>query len=140
MKSSLSQLVIRRAKQCCEYCLLHDSSTVLPFHIDHIIAQQHGGATIETNLAYACANCNHHKGTNIATLDPDIVSTHPIWLFNPRKDVWDAHFILEGTMIAGLTSSGRGTAFLLQFNGELPRERRAALIEEGLYPPPHFDR
>jgi len=138
MKSALSQLVVNRANQSCEYCLLLGSTTVMPFHIDHVIAQQHGGLTEESNLAYACANCNHHKGTNIATLDPDRVSTQPIWLFNPRKDVWKDHFKLEGPIIVGLTSSGRGTAFLLQFNSELPRERRTALIEEGLYPPPHY--
>jgi 5-methylcytosine-specific restriction endonuclease McrA len=38
-------------------------------HIDHIIAEQHGGATIADNLALACLHCHRPKGPNIASID-----------------------------------------------------------------------
>lgn len=44
------------------------SSGGVPFHIEHIIARKHGGATDEENLALACPHCNGYKGTDIATL------------------------------------------------------------------------
>jgi len=34
--------------------------------IDHIIADQHKGATTLDNLALACLPCNNHKGPNIS--------------------------------------------------------------------------
>ncbi len=42
----------------------------VPFPIDHIIAQQHGGPTVLANLALSCLHDNSHKGPNIAGLDP----------------------------------------------------------------------
>lgn len=35
--------VRRRAAGRCEYCLFPESASELPFHIDHIIAEKHGG-------------------------------------------------------------------------------------------------
>lgn len=137
MKHPLTQLVIDRARDCCEYCLLPASATLLPFHVDHVYAKQHGGSSEEKNLAYACPSCNSHKGTNLTSLDPDRVSDEPVQLFHPR-DTWTEHFRLEGPLIRALTIKGRATAFLLQFNDEYNREQRIALIEEGLYPPPHY--
>jgi hypothetical protein len=50
---ALSSLVRHRARSACEYCHLSEAESDLPFAIDHIIARQHGGATIEDNLALA---------------------------------------------------------------------------------------
>jgi 5-methylcytosine-specific restriction endonuclease McrA len=33
--------------------------------IDHIIAIQHSGPTVESNLALACYACNRHKGRTL---------------------------------------------------------------------------
>jgi hypothetical protein len=58
-----------RAQSRCEYCHLFSSDHPLPFHVDHIIARQHGGQTVLDNLALSCLHCNRHKGPNIAGID-----------------------------------------------------------------------
>src|SRR5437016_3905081 len=35
------------------------------FHVEHIVARQHGGSDTVENLALACPECNRHKGTNL---------------------------------------------------------------------------
>jgi hypothetical protein len=66
----LKRLVWERAAETCEYCRLPQWLDVLPFQIDHVIAEQHHGATVPENLALSCLNDNLHKGPNIAGLDP----------------------------------------------------------------------
>ena len=66
----------------------------LPFQIDHIVAEKHGGQTVEDNLALACPHCNRFKGPNIAGLNAE--SGEAIRLFHPRKDTWSDHFAWEG--------------------------------------------
>ena len=78
--------VRRRAAARCEYCLFPESASELPFHIDHIIAEKHGGQSESENLALACFSCNLRKGPNIAGLDPETSELTP--LFNPRVDEW----------------------------------------------------
>jgi 5-methylcytosine-specific restriction endonuclease McrA len=70
MDESLVQKVWRRARDTCEYCHISQTLNPAPFQIDHIIAQQHGGATMLSNLALSCLYCNSHKGPNTAGLDP----------------------------------------------------------------------
>ena len=60
--------IIERAFHSCEYCLIHVDYTTLIHEIDHVIAEKHGGATTLDNLAYACAQCNRNKGSDIAPL------------------------------------------------------------------------
>ena len=56
----------------CEYCRLPQAaSRIVRFHIEHIIARQHGGRSEPDNLALACGFCNFHKGPNIAGIDPE---------------------------------------------------------------------
>src|SRR5262249_982364 len=45
----------RRAQQACEYCHLPQRASILPHHIDHVIAQHHLGADDENNLV--CVAC-----------------------------------------------------------------------------------
>jgi hypothetical protein len=59
-----------RAQERCEYCRIPQFALPLPFQIDHIVAEQHGGITALDNLALACPHCNRYKGPNIAGLDP----------------------------------------------------------------------
>jgi hypothetical protein len=47
----LRTLVITRAQDSCEYCLMHADSAVLVHESDHVIAAKHGGATAAENLA-----------------------------------------------------------------------------------------
>ena len=66
------RLVRERAGNRCEYCgLLQAHLTFSVFHIEHIIARQHGGSDDPDNLALACYHCNWHKGTNLTGIDPD---------------------------------------------------------------------
>jgi hypothetical protein len=79
--------------------------------IDHVIAAKHGGTTDLENFAYACAQCNRLKGSDIATLDPHTGQVEP--LFNPRRQLWHEHFRLDGPVIVPLSSTGRATERLL---------------------------
>ena len=82
----LRTLAIVRAQESCEYCLVHADYAVLVHEIDHVIAEKHGGATEAENLAYACAQCNRFKGSDIATFDPQ--TGQIVALFNPRTQNW----------------------------------------------------
>ncbi|MCE9554756.1 MAG: HNH endonuclease [Planctomycetes bacterium] len=115
MDKALRSLVRRRAGEVCEYCRLpQEASPFASFHVEHIIARQHGGPTESDNLALACGFCNFHKGPNIASLDPE--SGHLVPLFHPRRDRWTGHFAWEGTVIVGETATGRATTQLLAMN------------------------
>ncbi len=61
MSASLVSLVRKRARERCEYCELPQSFSSIPFEIDHIIAQKHGGLTEEDNLALSCFYCARHQ-------------------------------------------------------------------------------
>lgn len=69
MDAALQDLVPRRARFRCEYCLLPEGLVTTPFQFDHIIAESHGGETTAENLAYACFHCNNFKGPNLAGID-----------------------------------------------------------------------
>ena len=90
-----------RAKRRCEYCHIPASAYVSPFHVDHIIARQHGGETSVENLALACIYCNQRKGPNIAGRDPETGDI--VLLFHPRRDVWGDHFQWDGPDLIGKT-------------------------------------
>ncbi|WP_437841353.1 HNH endonuclease [Sorangium sp. So ce1153] len=90
MDTSLVALVTQRAKAVCEYCQLPQPLSSIPFEIDHIIAQKHGGVTVPENLGFACFYCNSYKGPNIAGIDPE--SGRIVRLYHPRKDRWSKHF------------------------------------------------
>ena len=68
---ALRRLVYERAGGCCEYCLIPETAVFAGHEIDHIIAQKHGGPTDADNLALSCAVCNKHKGSDLASLDPE---------------------------------------------------------------------
>jgi hypothetical protein len=75
--------VRERANYCCEYCRLPEAFSSARFQLDHIIAEQHGGASVDSNLALACLADNNHKGPNLAGIDPK--TGKRAWLFNPRR-------------------------------------------------------
>lgn len=82
----LAALVRQRAHGRCEYCLLPESAFQRPFHIEHIVARQHGGQPTLENLALACHHCNLKKGPNLAGIDP--YDGKLTALFNPRTARW----------------------------------------------------
>jgi hypothetical protein len=124
--------VWQRAESRCEYCHLPASVYPLPFHIDHIIARQHGGATIIDNLALACLHCNRHKGPNIA--GHDAATGDLVRLFHPRQDRWSDHFAWSGAELIGRTPIGRITIHVLAVNDPDFVAVRQVLIEEQTFP------
>src|SRR4051812_21961013 len=108
VSAGLRTLIVRRARNCCEYCLIPDDVLFVPHEPDHIIAEQHGGQTVSENLALACWRCNRYKGTNLASIDPQSGARE--FLFDPRRDRWADHFGLEVARIVGISAKGRATA------------------------------
>ncbi|MGO8752136.1 MAG: HNH endonuclease [Thermoguttaceae bacterium] len=97
MDNALRSLVRRRAGDVCEYCRLpQTASRFVQFHVEHIVARQHGGATESDNLALACGFCNFHKRPNIASLDPKSGELVPVSgggelsQFAGQRGVWPA--------------------------------------------------
>jgi 5-methylcytosine-specific restriction endonuclease McrA len=82
--------VRRRAGERCEYCRVPQAAFRRPFHIEHIVARQHGGTTEMDNLALACWQCNFKKGPNLTGIDPATAQVTP--LFHPREERWADHF------------------------------------------------
>ena len=107
MDVALAELVWERARRCCEYCRMPQIHDELLFEIDHVVAEQHGGKTVASNLALACFADNHHKGPNLAGIDAK--TRRRTWLFNPRRHKWARHFRWDGPILVGRTAVGRAT-------------------------------
>ena len=130
--------VRRRASHRCEYCRIPQAAFPRPFHLEHVVAKQHGGTTELDNLALACWHCNLKKGPNLTGIDPETGQiTH---LFHPRKDRWEEHFTVGvgtllplGIEIRGLTATGRATVGVLGMNEEMRQMLRYELWCEGMY-------
>jgi hypothetical protein len=129
MDAATSQLVRQRAGQRCEYCRLAQEHSALRFHIEHVLAKQHGGTDDVENLALACPECNLHKGTNLTGIDPD--TSEVTQLFHPRRDRWEEHFARDGARVVGKTPIGRTTAWLLEMNTGERLRWRELLIRSG---------
>lgn len=136
ISETLRRLVVDRAQECCEYCLIYESDSLYGHEIDHIIPEKHRGQTNEHNLCLSCIDCNRFKGSDFASFDPE-TGEEIVRLFNPRRDIWTHHFRLEGAFIVPVTAVGRVTVFVLKLNDELRVRSRRALITAGRYPPTH---
>lgn len=132
--AALRRQVRERAGLRCEYCLIPESITLATHPVDHVIAEKHGGATADENLALACTICNLHKGSDLSSVDP--LSGEVVRLFHPRRDRWSDHFRLVEGRLEPLTPTGRVTARLLQFNAPARVEERLLLVAAGLIQPP----
>jgi hypothetical protein len=133
MNKRVSNAVRRRAGFACEYCRVPQAAYRSGFEIDHVIARQHGGRTVLSNLAFACYHCNCHKGPNIAGIDPR--SNRLVGLYHPRRHRWSTHFRWDGPYLIGRTAIGRATVAVLAINAPEAVAVRAALIREGHFPP-----
>ena len=129
MDAAICLFVRQRAGECCEYCRLPQEAVDATFHIEHIIALQHGGKDDLSNLALACDRCNLYKGPNLTSIDLETGAIVP--LFHPRKDAWRDHFAFHGPHIIGLTPSGRATVQLLNVNATRRVQLRAELQAAG---------
>jgi hypothetical protein len=130
--AALRVRVQERARGRCEYCGLHEDDGWEPHQPDHIIARKHRGETVAENLAWTCALCNRHQGSDVASIDP--VTNRVVRLFNPRRDPWARHFRLRDGRIIPRTAVGRVTEFLLQLNRPDRVRVRQILSAKGLYP------
>jgi hypothetical protein len=129
MDAATRRIVQQRAGNVCEYCrLAQEDEPFASFHVEHIIARQHGGESDPGNLCWACTSCNLHKGPNIAGIDRQTGQLVP--LFHPRQEAWENHFEWDGVIIRGKTPIGRATADVLAFNLPENLELREALIAE----------
>ena len=132
--ASLRQLVAERAHRRCEYCLSPESHATQSFTIEHIRPRSRGGATVASNLAFACPGCNAHKYNKIESPDP--VDGAITALFNPRLQQWRDHFKWneDYTEILGLTPTGRATVRALRMNRSGLINIRGALFVVGKHP------
>lgn len=132
ISKSLRREVTKRAKECCEYCRIHQDDRPELHQLDHLIALKHGGTTDSFNLALACADCNKHKGSDLTSIDP--LERIIVRIFNLRKQEWTEHFKVENAKIVGLTPIGRATVELLKFNSKERLIERQELIQANRYP------
>lgn len=114
MDGSLRQLVRDRANGVCEYCQFPEEHSFNPFQVDHIIAEKHGGPTVESNLAWSCFYCNTYKGPNLSGWDAEEDAV--VRLYHPRKDHWSDHFHWNGPVLEGKTRIGIATVMVLRIN------------------------
>ena len=130
MDDATRELVRRRAGYRCEYCHLHeDDDPLFVFHVEHIIAKQHGGLDALSNLALSCHQDNLRKGPNLSGIDAKTGKLTR--LFHPRRHKWSKHFGWDGPSVVGRTAIA-----VLGMN--LPHRivLREALINVGVFPPP----
>ena len=114
------QAVRERAADRCEYCRMRQEwEAFYPYHIEHIVAQQHRGSDDLGNLL---------KGPNLTGLDPD--GDHLVRLFHPRTQHWHEHFRMENGYIIGQTDVGRTTVFLLEMNSPHRLELRMVNVSD----------
>lgn len=132
ISASLRRAVEERARNCCEYCLIHGDDVPTVHEVDHLVARKHGGSNTRENLALACLPCNRRKGSDLTAIDP--ISGAIVPLYNPRSQSWDDHFRLEAAVIVGQTPVGRATVLLLRLNDPVRVDNRRRLIAVGRYP------
>ena len=61
MDASLRAFVVKRSVAHCEYCQIPQKFSTELFQIEHIVARQHRGMAIESNLAVACSRLNNPR-------------------------------------------------------------------------------
>ncbi len=135
--SDIATEVRRRAGHRCEYCLIPQALFRRRFHIEHIVAKQHGGLTRLDNLALACWQCNLKKGPNLSGIDAE--TGQITGLFHPRIHTWSEHFVFRELKskvgkveMAGLTPVGRATVRVLQLNEEFRQALRYEIYRSAL--------
>ncbi len=132
MRRSLRQFVRERAGHRCEYCHLPDNAAPAAFHVEHVIARQHGDSDASDKRGWSCHRCNLKKGPNLSGLDP--LTGKIAALFHPRRQRWPRHFQWVGAVLIGLTKTGRVTVAVLDINDPHRIELRQTLIDQIEWP------
>jgi hypothetical protein len=132
---SLRQRVVAESRNQCAYCHTLTSITGARLVLDHIIPEAAGGQVIWDNLCVACHSCNEFKGVQVEAEDPLTDKRAP--LFHPRRQRWREHFCwsADGSVLIGLTPTGRATVVALHMNHPLIVEARLRWVRVGWHPP-----
>ena len=134
LPEKLRQQVVDRARGRCEYCQT-PQIIVVEMEIDHIIPESVGGETTLDNLCFACISCNGFKLDFQTGIDPE--TREQAVLYNPRMQSWAEHFNWseDGTIILGLTATGRATVERLRMNRDRMVKARQLWVDAGWHPP-----
>lgn len=125
--------VAARAQRRCEYCRAPEKVFNFRFEVEHIQPQSASGEDTADNFALAYRACNAFKATFREALAPETGTVVP--LFNPRRDDWDAHFLVTNSMeIQGRTATGRATVARLAMNEPFQIEGRLHWKRLELFP------
>ncbi|MBE2234826.1 MAG: HNH endonuclease [Anaerolinea sp.] len=135
ISTELRRQVAEDAGHRCGYCLSDELLTGVPLAIDHIVPTAKAGKTERDNLWLACRPCNEYKGVETHALDPE--TKQSVTLFNARRQSWREHFRWsdDGTLIIGVTPTGRATVATLQLNRPLLVKARRRWVSAGWHPP-----
>jgi len=133
--AALRDLIDRRDKNRCVYCLTTEENCGLKMHADHIVPETAGGPTTAENLCLVCFSCNVYKGAKQTGVDPS--TGEPVHLFHPLRQHWHDHFNWDEskTHIIGLTPSGRATVMALQMNNPTVVYARHRWVSANWHPP-----
>lgn len=109
---------------------------MVEIEVDHVTPVTAGGPTTADNLCLTCVGCNGFKLAYRAGTDPKTGAETT--LFHPRLDRWDEHFAwsADGSLIQGLTPTGRATVARLRMNRPRMVEARQLWVQGGWHPPP----
>jgi hypothetical protein len=129
MSRVFRRLIRDRAGNRCEYCHLPQEVVPVSFHIEHIIAKQHGGSDGPDNRCLSCDRCNLNKGPNLSGIDPQ--SGKIVLLFHPRRQSWKRHFRWSAAILVGRTKTARATIAVLDINNPQRVRFRTHLLAEG---------
>lgn len=126
------RLVHDRAAYQCEYCQTRQRVTGQAMHVEHINPD---GGDDPRNLCLSCPTCNLSKGRVTSAKDPETEAV--VALFNPRLQAWAEHFKWAeyGTVVIGLSPTGRATVIRLRMNLIRVVEARRIWVRAGEHPP-----
>ncbi len=133
--SAVQRQVLEDAGHRCGYCQSDELLTGIPLSTEHIVPIAAGGQTVRENLWRSCRPCNELKGAQTHASDPETGEMAP--LFSPRTQAWNAHFSWSegGTMMLGLTPTGRATIVALHLNRSMLVAARRRWVLVGWHPP-----
>ena len=129
----LTDSVVYRARDRCEYCGLSQCGQEATFHVDHVVPRAANGPTTVENLALACVSCSLRKGMKQELTDPE--TGEAVSFFNPRNERWSDHFRWDEERVVPLTPTGRATVAALALNRAVILSIRREEAERGRHPP-----
>ncbi|MCP4360816.1 MAG: HNH endonuclease [Chloroflexi bacterium] len=132
---SLRRQTIKTFGKRCAYCHSPTAITGARLVVDHIIPEAEGGQTIADDLCVACHSYNEFKGYRARFQDQ--ITRETVLLFHPHHQRWREHFAWseDGSLVVGLTPTGRATVLALNMNHPDIVEARHRWVAVGWLPP-----